>query len=74
MPLAGLYRQAKAPLKPTANTGKGVEPPMTAVAVELLLAPPAPQDAPDPDAITLVADTDKLMTMYSCAASSDNPY
>jgi hypothetical protein len=47
---------------------------MTAVAVELLPAPPATQDAPDPDAITLVADTDKLMTMCSCAASSDNPY
>ena len=45
-----------------------------AVAVELLPAPPAPQDAPDPDAIALVADTDKLMTMCSCAASSDNPY
>ncbi len=42
---------------------------MTAVAVELLPAPPAPQDAADPDAITLVADTDKLMTMCSCAAS-----
>ena len=43
---------------------------MTAVAVELLPDPPAPQDAPDPDAVTLVADTDKLMTMCSCAADA----
>jgi hypothetical protein len=49
-------------------------PPVTAVAVELLPAPPALQDTPDPDAIILVADTDKLMAMCSCAASSDNPY
>jgi hypothetical protein len=47
---------------------------MTAVAVDLFPGPPAPQDTPDPDAVTLVADTDKLMTMCSCAASSDNPY
>jgi hypothetical protein len=47
---------------------------MTAVAVELLPGPPPPQDAPDPDAVTLVADTDKLMTMCSRSASSDNPY
>jgi CDGSH-type Zn-finger protein len=47
---------------------------MTGVAVELLPALPAPQDTPDPDAIILVADTDKLMTMCSCAASSNNPY
>jgi hypothetical protein len=47
---------------------------MTAVAVELLPAPPAPQDTPDPHAIDIIADTDKLMTMCSCSASSDNPY
>jgi hypothetical protein len=47
---------------------------MTAVAVELLPSPPPPQDAPDPDAVTLVADSDKLMTMCSRSASSDNPY
>ena len=55
---------------------------MTAVTVELLTRPPA-TDAPagpaappafDPDAVEYVADTDKLMTMCSCAASSDNPY
>ena len=46
---------------------------MTAVAVELLPAPPAP-DTPDPGAIEIITDTDKLMTMCSCAASSDNPY
>jgi hypothetical protein len=46
---------------------------MTAVAVELLPVPPA-QVAPDPDAITFIADTDKLMTMCSCSASSDVPY
>jgi hypothetical protein len=44
---------------------------MTAVAVELL---PAPPDTPDPDAIEIIADTDKLMTMCSCSASSDVPY
>ena len=43
---------------------------MTAVAVELLPDPPAPPDAPDPDAVTLVADTDKLMTMCSCAGAT----
>jgi hypothetical protein len=42
---------------------------MTAVAVELLPAPPAP-DTLDPDAVELAADTDKLMVMCSCSASS----
>jgi hypothetical protein len=46
---------------------------MTAVAVELLPAPPA-SDTLDPDAIELVADTDRLMTMCSCSSSSDVPY
>jgi hypothetical protein len=46
---------------------------MTAVAIELLPAPPA-QDAPDLDAIMFIADTDRLMTMCSCSASSDVPY
>ena len=46
---------------------------MTAVAIELLPAPPA-QDAPDPDAIMFIADTDRLMTMCSCSASCDVPY
>jgi hypothetical protein len=46
---------------------------MTAIAIELLPAPPAP-DTRDPDAIEFVADTDKLMTMCSCSASSDVPY
>ena len=46
---------------------------MTAIPIELLPAPPAP-DAPDPDAITFIADTDKLMTMCSCSSSSDVPY
>jgi hypothetical protein len=54
---------------------------MTAVAVELLTRPPAEADVPeadtngfDPGAVEYVADTDKLMTMCACAASSDNPY
>jgi len=46
---------------------------MTAVAVELLPAPPAP-DKLDPDAVQLTANTDKLMTMCSCSASSDAVY
>ena len=46
---------------------------MTAVAVELLPAPPAPSTL-DPDAVELAADTDKLMTMCSCNASSDAVY
>ena len=46
---------------------------MTAVAVGLLPAPPAP-GAADPDAIEFIADTDKLMTMCSCSSSSDVPY
>lgn len=46
---------------------------MTAVAIELLPAPPA-SDTLDPDAMELAADTDKLMTMCSCSSSSDVPY
>jgi hypothetical protein len=46
---------------------------VTAVAVELLMAPPA-SDTLDPDAVELAADTDKLMTMCSCNASSDAVY
>ena len=53
---------------------------MTAVVVELLTRPPAPEGGPgavpalDPDAIEVIADTDKLMTMCNCSQSSDNPY
>ena len=53
---------------------------MTAVAVELLTRRPAPGAGPDtvpaldPDAIEVIADTDKLMTMCNCSESSDNPY
>ena len=55
---------------------------MTAVAVELLTRPPEPVSVTEagtlsalaPDAVEFVADTDKLMTMCSCSASSDNPY
>ncbi|MGH3566910.1 MAG: hypothetical protein ACRDRH_12940 [Pseudonocardia sp.] len=46
---------------------------MTAVAVEILPAPPEP-DTLDPDAVELVADTDRLMVMCSCSSSSDAPY
>jgi len=56
--------------------------PMTAVAIELLTRPPesarVPEaDTPDglaPDAVEFVADTDTLLTMCSCSASSDQPY
>ena len=55
---------------------------MTAVAIELLTRPPEPADAPQadtlpalaPDAVEFVADTDTLLVMCACSASSDNPY
>jgi hypothetical protein len=55
---------------------------MTAVAVELLTRPPGPTDMPEagtpvalaPDAVEFVADTDTLLTMCSCSASSSQPY
>jgi hypothetical protein len=55
---------------------------MTAVAVELLARPPESADVaePDtspalaPDAVEFVADTDTLLTMCSCSASSSQPY
>jgi hypothetical protein len=55
---------------------------MTAVAIELLSRPPEPDDMPQagtpsglaPDAVEFVADTDTLLTMCSCSASSDQPY
>ena len=96
MPLASLYRQAKAPLEIFCQHGgrvntarvplprrKGGETLMTAVAVELLTRPPATDaarrgrhDCPRsrPDAVEFVADTDRLLTMCSCSASSDQPY
>jgi hypothetical protein len=55
---------------------------MTAVAVELLTRPPGPVGVLDagtlsalaPDAVEFVADTDTLLTMCACSASSDQPY
>ena len=55
---------------------------MTAVAVELLTRPPdsadlAEADTPSalaPDAVEFIADTDTLITMCACSASSDQPY
>ena len=55
---------------------------MTAVAVELLTRPPEAVGAPKagtltalaPDAVEFVADTDTLLTMCSCSASSSQPY
>jgi hypothetical protein len=55
---------------------------MTAVAVELLTGPPDLTEAPGagapaalaPDAAEFVADTDTLLTMCACSASSDQPY
>ncbi|MBB5152521.1 MULTISPECIES: hypothetical protein [Saccharopolyspora] len=46
---------------------------MTAVAVELLPAPPE-SDMLDPDAVELTGETDGLMTMCACSSSSDAPY
>ena len=55
---------------------------MTAVAAELLTRPPEPVGVRDagtlsalaPDAVEFVADTDTLLTMCACSASSDQPY
>jgi hypothetical protein len=55
---------------------------MTAVAVELLARPPEPFGVAEagtpptlaPDAVEFVADTDTLITMCACSASSDQPY
>jgi hypothetical protein len=55
---------------------------MTAVAVELLTRPPEPAGVAEagttsalaPDAVEFVADTDTLLTMCACSASSDQPY
>jgi hypothetical protein len=55
---------------------------MTAVAVELLARPPEPAGVAQggtlptlaPDAVEFVADTDTLLTMCACSASSDQPY
>ena len=44
---------------------------MTAVAVLLLTRPPAEDD---PDAIEVIADTDKLTMGCACSSSSDTPY
>ena len=55
---------------------------MTAVAVELPVRPPKPVGVAEagtlsvlaPDAVEFVADTDTLITMCACSASSDQPY
>ena len=55
---------------------------MTAVAVEVLSRSPEPVGAFEegtlpplaPDAVEFVADTDTLLTMCACSASSDQPY
>jgi len=56
---------------------------MTAVAVELLTRPPTLENAAEPDtlidlldpeAIEFIVDTDDLLTMCSCTASSDQVY
>jgi hypothetical protein len=46
---------------------------VTAVGIEILPSAPA-CDTLDPDAVELIADTDRLMTMCSCQSSSDVPY
>ena len=55
---------------------------MTAVAAELLTRPPELAGVAEagtlptlaPDAVEFVADTDTLLTMCACSASSDQPY
>jgi len=61
---------------------EGGETLMTAVAVELLTRPPGSADLAEagtpsalaPDAVEFIADTDTLITMCACSASSDQPY
>jgi hypothetical protein len=61
---------------------EGGETLVTAVAVELVTRPPEPVGAAEagtlltlaPDAVEFVADTDTLLTMCACSASSDQPY
>ena len=55
---------------------------MTAVAVELFTRPPRSAGVVEagtlltlaPDAVEFIADTDTLLTMCACSASSDQPY
>jgi hypothetical protein len=55
---------------------------MATVALQLLDRPPlmttlpssATHPALDPDAVEFVGETDTLLTMCSCAASSSSPY
>jgi hypothetical protein len=55
---------------------------VTAVTVELFSRPPQSADVAEadtppalaPDAVEFVADTDTLLTMCACSASSDQPY
>jgi hypothetical protein len=68
--------------RPSRASTEGGETLMTAVAVELLTRPPKVVGAPKaatpaalaPDAVEFVADTDTLLTMCSCSASSSQPY
>jgi hypothetical protein len=46
---------------------------MTAVAVELLPAPPE-SGTLDLDHVELIADTDQVLTGCSCSADDDQPY
>lgn len=67
---------------PRHSSEEGGETPMTAVAVELLTRPPESVGVTEagtlltlaPDAVEFVADTDTLITMCACSASSDQPY
>jgi hypothetical protein len=48
---------------------------MTAVTLELLDRPPeTASPILDQDAVEFVAETDTLLTMCACTASSDQPY
>jgi len=61
---------------------EGGETLINAVAVELLTRPPEPVSVAEagtlsalaPDAVEFIADTDTLLTMCACSASSDQPY
>ena len=89
-PVAGVHESRRrslgdvisGPMRHPHSPAEGGETLMTAVAVELLTRPPELAGVAEagtlptlaPDAVEFVADTDTLITMCACSASSDQPY